>query len=146
MDFASSPVPDPLEEAALRFREFLRTQGWPDQVQWLTAGTALFSKKGHYWINSRKVDEGVAYARETYQQGVKRGLGISIEALCKTEAVTFAYVFVPTDRAEAERLLISGLKLSVPLNPEPARVVGNVFWWWILRRLKELPIDTFPTR
>ena len=88
MDSVPSPVPDSLEEATLRFGEFLRAQGWPDKVQWLAPKRALFRKKGHYWINSRKVDEGVTFARETYQQGIKRGLGISIEALCKTKTLT----------------------------------------------------------
>ena len=141
-----SPVPGSLEEASQRFREFLRSQGWPDEVQWLIPGAVLASKRGHCWINSRKVEGGMALARETYQQGVTQGLGISIEALCQTDSVTFAYVFVPTDQDEAERLLITGLKLSVPLTAQRARVVKNSCWWWALRRLHELPIETFPTR
>ncbi len=140
------PIPDSLEEATLRFREFLRGRGWPDQVQWLTAKTALLSRRGHYWINSRKVKEGMDLARETYHQGVTQGLGISLEALCNSGSVTFAYILVPTDREEAERLLIAGLKLSVPVNPHGARVVKNSFLWWILHSLHELPIDTFPIR
>lgn len=140
------PIPDSFEEASLRFREFLRSQGWPDQVQWLTAGTVLFSKKRHYWINSRKIDEGMILARETYQQGVKRGLGIGIEALCQTDSATFAYVFAPTDQDEAQRLLISGLKLSVPLDSPPAKLVVNPLRWWVLHWLHELPIETFPIR
>lgn len=139
-------VPDSIEEASLRFREFLRRQGWPDQVQWLATGTALYSKKGYYWIKARKVEESMALARETYQQGVTRGLGIGLEALCNSGAVTYAYVFVPADRDEAERLLMLPLKLSVPLNPHPARVVKSSFLWWILHRLRKLPFDTFPTR
>jgi hypothetical protein len=121
------PVPDSLDDAFLRFREFLRLQGWPDRMQWLTAGTVLFSKKGHYWIKSRKVGEGMTLARETYQQGVSRGLGISIEALCQTDSVTFAYVFVPTDQDEAERMLIRGLKLSVPLDFSTSTTGGKPF-------------------
>jgi hypothetical protein len=139
-------VPGSLEDAMPRFRDFLRAQGWPDRVQWLTAGTVLCSKKGHYWINCRKPDEGRTFAHETYQQGVRRGLGISIEALCKTDAVTFAYIFAPTDQDEAERMLISGLKLSVPLNFQRAQMVANPFRWWVLHWLHDLPIDTFPMR
>ena len=116
-----------LEEAIPGFREFLQGQGWPDQVQWLASGTVLPSKKGYYWIKSRKSEEGMNVARETYQEGVVLGLGISLEALCNSGSLTFAYVLRPVDRDEAERLFIRDLKLSVPLNPQPARVVKSSF-------------------
>ncbi len=140
------PIPDSLEEAIPRFREFLRGQGWPDQVQWLASGTVLPSKKGYYWIKSRKSEEGINVARETYQEGVVLGLGISLEALCNSGSVTFAYVLRPVDRDEAERLFIRDLKLSLPLNPQPARVVKSSLLWSILNWLYELPFDTFPIR
>ena len=145
MDAISSLVPGSLEEASLRFREFLRSQGWPDQVQWLSTGRVILSSKGQCWINARSVDDGATLALKTYQEGVMRGLGISIEAFCKSDTVTFAYVVVPADQIAAEQMLIGGLKLSVPVNPQQARVVESSFLWWVLGRLNTMPIDKFCT-
>jgi hypothetical protein len=138
-------IPNSLEEATVRFREFLRTHGWPDQVQWVSERSFLIGKKGEYWIKPWTNDETLAMTRDKYLEGVKRGLGISISALCRTKSVTFAYVFAPTDREEAARLLIGDLKLSVPVDPCPARLAGNSFLWWFLRCLYQTHTDRFIT-
>ena len=119
----------------MRFRKFLIAQGWPDQVLWISREDLLFDKKGVYWIKSGSGNDPLTVARKIYLEGVNRGLGISLAALCKSKTVTYAYVFVPTDHDEAARLLIGGLKLSISLNPRKARMVGNPLFWWVLRCL-----------
>lgn len=136
-------IPNSLEEASVRFREFLRQLGWPTQVHWVARENVLINKKSEYWMKGWSGEMSEALARDTYMEGVKRKLGSSLTALSKTETATFAYVYVPTDHQEAARLLISGLKLSAPTSPRRARVAGNPLLWWALRRLYQKHTDQF---
>lgn len=129
----------------MRFRKFLNTQSWPNQVHWVSKENLLIAKKGDYWIKSVPGDDALTIAREIYMEGVKRELGISLATLCKSKTVTYAYVFVPTDHDEAARLLIGGLKLSIPLNARKARMVGNARFWWVLRCLYQKHTARFIT-
>lgn len=103
MDADALQVPGSLEEASMRFRGFLRQLGWPDHVHWVARENVLINKKGECWIKGWSSEMSETLARDTYMEGVKRGLGISLAALSKTETATFAYVYVPTHHQEAER-------------------------------------------
>jgi hypothetical protein len=141
----SRPIPGSFDEAIAGFREFLRAQGLPDQIRWVTQRSVLISSRGFYWIKFQNIADDLAIAHETYVKGINRGMGISINALCKTEANTFAYIFVPEDQEEAERLLIGGLKLSVPINIPKAKLIDNPFAWWALQRMYKMPIELSQT-
>jgi hypothetical protein len=129
---SASLIPGTPDEAVVRFRVFLRENGWPEQVHWITRESVLISKKCEYWIKARPNHETQSILRATYLEGVKRELGISMAALCKIEASTFAYVFIPADQEEAERLMIDGLKLSTPASSRTAYLAKNSFVWWLL--------------
>ena len=60
----------------------------------------MVSTGPHYWIRKRGM-EAAEYAAARYSEGVDRGLGILLRAICATRTGTFAAVFVPEDREDA---------------------------------------------
>jgi hypothetical protein len=79
------------------------------------------------------VQVGLAEASQRYTEGLKRCLGILLQAICTTPTETTASVYVPTDSTDAQyHLMGRGLKLSCPTSMLPASIVYHPLQWDLL--------------
>lgn len=133
--------PNTLSAAEEKFRIFLATQNYPTAICWLMPGDVVADRNRHLWVRKRGT-EGTRYATLQYSLGLERNCGVKLEAVCATEAETFAFVFVPEDDLDAERYLMGrGLKLTCPVERFATSSVTNplkwrALWWWNIRRSK----------
>ena len=116
------------EAAVSSFQEFLASQGWPRSIRWLRTGDARVSR-GHIAIRAGTRARGEAHARQIYSTAVSAGMGVKIEALCRSDAHTFARVVRPLNEDSSARgMFPDGLKLGVPAVPLTAVVAHRLIW------------------
>jgi hypothetical protein len=73
-------------------------------------------------------------AEQQYAKGLGRNLGVQLQAICATNAETFASVFVPEDDLDRQyHLMGCVLKLSCPVEMRLASTVQNPLRWLMLR-------------
>ena len=132
--------PDPptdFEVAENKFSQFLRANRYPAAIRWINAEDLVCDRQGHCWIgqNSRR---GLETARQRYSDGLVKNLGILLQAVCASGTETFAVVFIPADKEDAQyHLLGSSLRLACPTQLRRATVVGNSLRWWVLNVLNK---------
>jgi len=135
-NFSVSAVPDPpllLADAEARFRDFLRSEGYPTSICWVFAENVLIDAQRRHWLRPNRV-EGEKRAALEYSAGLEQGLGIWLRAICSTEVETFASVYIPIDNIDAHYKLIGrGLKLSCPMEKTPTFITRNPLRWLMLR-------------
>ena len=108
-------------------------------------GDVVVDTNPHYWVRKREA-EATRYAAQRYSVGLERNFGIKLQAICATEAETFASVFVPEGDLEALYPLMGrGLKLSCPVERYSTSSVRNPLKWMVLcwrngQRSKELEV------
>jgi hypothetical protein len=133
MNDTQQNLPDSLDGAATQFSEFLRNNGYPGEVCWITADDVAVDPQGKFWLRDRS-ESRLRQAELLYRSGVERGLGIALRAVCANETTTFALIFIPRDETEAQYAMMGrGIKLSCPTIRRPTMVVNNLLWWWTLR-------------
>jgi hypothetical protein len=135
-DAGKNPVenaPPTLGEAVEQFKKFLGSNGHPTEVRWVTRGDVIPKGPHQRWVHARSENQ-IPCAEKQYAQGLKKGLGIALRAVCSTETATFAAVFVPEDDLDAHcNLMPRGLEVSCPAEKMKAVLVKNPFWWRYLR-------------
>ncbi|MBN8733741.1 MAG: hypothetical protein J0L64_24615 [Acidobacteria bacterium] len=136
-DALASPSFDIAKE---KFVDFLVNQGFPPRLLWVQpddvvlrewkGAATLFVRKGDH--NQRESD-----ARQEFQSAAERGVGLALEASCKTGDWTICSIFVPENNDQAERLMVprQGVKLSVAINPPPTVLVEHKWLWWPIKWL-----------
>jgi hypothetical protein len=131
-DSTSSDPPATLKVAEEKFSAFLGSQGYPKAVCWVEPSDLIVDAKRHYWIRSRR--EAAMRAEQQDAKGLGRNLGVQLQAICATNAETFASVFVPEDDLDRQYHLMGRvLKLSCPVEMRLASTVQNPLRWLMLR-------------
>lgn len=126
-------LPNSLDGAATQFSEFLRNNGYPGEVRWITSADVAVDQQGSFYVRNRP-QSSLKQAELLYRSGVELGLGIALRAVCADETTTFASILVPCDKGEAQYAMMGrGIKLSCPTVKRPTMVVGNLLRWWILK-------------
>ena len=104
-----STNPDPpatLQIAEETFSAFLASQGYPKAVCWVEPSDLIVDAKRRYWIKPRR---DAIRAEQQYAKGLGRNLGVQLQAICATNAETFASVFVPEDDLDRQYHLLWGV-------------------------------------
>jgi len=128
---SDSTAPRTLTAAQQMFSKFLSGQKYPETICWLMPGDVIVNA-GRYWVRKREA-EATSHAALRYEQGIRRNLGILLEAICASESETFAWVFIPEDDQDAQHHLMGhGLKLSCPVEKHHASAISNRFKWLLL--------------
>lgn len=115
------------DEAAQKFREFLVSLGWPGQIIWIRDGDIIRRARDPLTICRSEQGDGEENAQRKYEIGLRKGLGVLLEAICTLGDATCAIVSYPVDQREAELLMYpshGGLKLSAALP----RIEGVARW------------------
>ncbi len=134
IDNPDSDPPQKFEIAEQKFAHFLLAQDYPPSICWLTPGSVLVSTTRRYYVRVNR-DEALELARRRYVQGLERGLGIALTAVCNSNRETFATVIVPLDNLDRQyRLMGKKLKLSCPLHQLKGIHVRDPFKWELLER------------
>jgi hypothetical protein len=102
---ANPDPPQMLSTAEEKFRTFLVAQNYPKPICWLMPGDVVVDTNRHYWVRKREA-EATRYAAQRYSVGLERNFGIKLQAICATEAETFASVFVHEDDLDAQHHLM----------------------------------------
>lgn len=129
------PNPDPplsLPGAEETFSKFLASQGYPSAICWVFPGDMVVDKERRYWIKPNRF-EATRNAEQTYQEGLERGLGVWLRAICSNETETFASVVVPENDLDAQyKLMGRCLKLSCPVERGLTFTATNRLLWLVL--------------
>ena len=122
------------ERVAGDFRQFLRRQGYPEQVVWVEPGDVIVSDRNLY-IRRSNPHANEERVNRAFDAGLRRGLGVLLAALCVTTDATCCYLWAPRDEDEAMRhLLPRGPKFSVPADRgRKGTVVASPVKWLLLR-------------
>lgn len=126
-------------EAAREFSAFLESQGAAPGLLWVFREDVC-QRGRRVFVRVPVPAENEEIAGGLYERGVKRGLGVRLDALCLLGSRTCCYVWVPSDEEDASYAMLSGLKLSTPAEPEAARAVRSKLLWraykWLESREK----------
>jgi hypothetical protein len=89
------------DKALLRFQNFLKSNGFPPHVVWLTPADVLLT--GSKLLYVRVPDPIIAQMAvcSAFKQGLERGNGILLKGMFCEQDTTFSCVWVPKDREEA---------------------------------------------
>jgi hypothetical protein len=121
--------PDPpltFSEAEQKFGHFLNTNGYPASIRWIMSDQILPGDDRHHFIRATGAEEAFTEMERRYKEGLNRGLGISLHAICATQAETVASIYIPTNTTDAQyRMIGRGLKLSCPTSFIPASLIEN---------------------
>ncbi len=127
----SSGAPHSFEDAVTQYKVFLRQQQWPEVVRWLTHDDIL-AYGNRCWVRLGNMREAELEAEATYNQAVKEGVGISLNALGVERGVTIAAAFKAS--ATAPPSSCTEFHLAVPRQRTGlVKRVRNPLYWCILR-------------
>jgi len=120
--------------AGADFVAFAVAQGYPPVLLWTTLHEVLVWRRRFYvrWGDSPAHERK---AKEAFEAGIEKGLGVELEAKCKTDHVTICRVLVPADEIDAQYRMIpkAGVKMSVPVHSPSAVLVRSTVVWWLLK-------------
>jgi hypothetical protein len=113
-------------EATRRFAAFLREQGWPERIQWVSEGNVERPSAAEITVYLTGDDDGAEEAERVFERGRQARLGVMLDAICTWGEATCAVVSYPRDalQAEQEWYPAPGLKLRAALP----RLAGTVRW------------------
>jgi hypothetical protein len=121
-----SPQPDypSFDQAEDRFRAFVQSQGLTERFVYVTTDD-LVVLGSRWFVRRLDPDRARTTARETYDEAVRQGRGVSLTAHCLLNGSLCVHVHGPIDDDEAERLMYpNGLKISIPARPPIATAVS----------------------
>ena len=127
-------MPGTFEEGVNRFCEFLQNNGYAKRVMWAGRDDVVWSRI-QLWVREYSDSRTWDARCKRYSKGVACGLGVGLEAVASTKDATVAFVLLPKDRDEMQRMMPhGGLKLSALVAPPRSQRVPNPLRWVVLCR------------
>lgn len=120
----------PFPEAKNAFVAFLRTQGWPTEVLWLSRARIVGWRR-RYWVFRPEELTGDTATAEFYVAALRTATNLRIDALGQIAGRTLAYV---QDHGGQRRMLNFG----VPAGDREVRAVRSPAVWSVLRLITRL--------
>ena len=120
------------QEAVAQFRQFVAANGYPQDVVWVTPDDVILSGGAQVYVRVPTLRGNEKSARQRFETGMSRKVGVLFAILCEVEGATCSYVWVPKDESEAqEGLMPTGIKMSARtgssrIHGEPIR---NLLRW-----------------
>ena len=116
------------DDALNQFQAFAREQGGPWLPLFLKPEDAVVTGQ---FVTIRRPPEGerIREARQSYDEAVKRGLGVELAGFVAVGGLLGCYVYSPTGEREAEESQMpDGLKLSVRKPLMKGSFAGPILW------------------
>src|SRR6188768_1296104 len=132
----------PFEIAIARFKEFLRSHGWPSEISWRRDGEIFRCLDHRVLVRRRAPGRAADEARAHYEAGRRQGFGVEIRAYCQMVGAACATVYWTADSDEAARHLMpdQGLKF-VAAVPRLEGRLASAFAFWRERRKRRSDWD-----
>jgi hypothetical protein len=131
-------VDSSFEDAQKRFQEFLVRNGYPKELTWVTPDDVILRDRKLVYVRLPVPASNTLHARELFELGMLRQLGVLLQAVCEIDGTTCCYVWVPVDQAESQYALMPrGLKMSANMAESriPARSVrSRIQWHWLRKK------------
>jgi hypothetical protein len=124
------------DDAQERFREFLAKNGYPTELIWVTPNDVLLTGRKLIYVKLPVPKCNLLRARELFELGMPRQLGVSFRAVCEFKGVTCCYVWVPADQSESQHAFMPrDLKMSANTGESkvPAMSVNSQTRWHCLK-------------
>lgn len=124
------------DESLVKFRRFLRENGYPEKVVWLMPKDVLLSGRRLIYVRVPIPRTNETLACELFALSVSQGRGVLFKTICTIEDTTYAFAWSPKDEDEAEQRQIgNGLKMSVVIKSSmvAGETVNNMLRWLYLR-------------
>ena len=116
------------------FQEFLRGNGSPEKIIWIQPEDILLTGKRLFYLKTPVPESRGSAARQAYEAGLRRGLGVLFLTICELENATCCYVWTPENEEEAAQALMPvGLKMSIKADKISAIPVPSHLLWLLLR-------------
>jgi len=121
-------------ECRKRLSQLIRDHGLPSCQIWVDWGDVIVNKGELFVLGLRNEDHSAA-AEARFLVAANKNAGVAVEVVCTVHDATCCFVYLPSDRNEAERLMIPqrGVKLSVPTVAPEAKLIANQITWWLLK-------------
>ena len=116
--------------------QLLAEEGYPSRIVWVQPGHVVYYKRRLY-VHVPNATLTAMVARSYFREGFDQGLGLTVDAICRLGPVTYCSVFVPENAAQARRLGLGkdDVRMSVLVDPVPAKRIENPLLWAVLRWL-----------
>jgi hypothetical protein len=122
-------------EVLPQFLRFVKREGYSTDLVWVF-GEEVTNCRRRYWIRVPVPGDNLPLAREYYEYGRRKGLGVSLEVLCRLEGRSVCYVWVPEDQEAASYAMMGGdLHFKVFSDAPFAGAIHSRVAWWCLSRL-----------
>lgn len=137
-------------DALVQFTAFVVHQGLSPNLLWVFREDIL-ERWPLIYVRLPLMNE-VSAIEALYRTGVERGLGIEMSVVCLLGGSPCCYLYLPDDTVDSEqRMMSSGLKLSVPSELSVATPITNwAKWtwltWWTCRGSKPRWSNDLPRR
>ena len=115
----------PFDEAQKHFRAFLRSQGWPDAVLWLSR-ERIVGHRRRFWVFRPQELESTDASRAFYENARRTASSIRLDAVAQLGGRSLAFVL---DYGGPRRML----NLGVATEPWDVRPVSSRLAWMILQ-------------
>ena len=118
-------------EATDRFTTFLNNQGHPGPLVWIKPSDLL-------WFGDRfllRPGANETAVEEEFNVGIKKGCGVSLEAVARLDQSICCFLLVPKDAEDAALNFVTPpltMKVRDPLKPAEQ---SGCFQWWVARRV-----------
>jgi hypothetical protein len=127
------------QQAVARFRDFLRTNNYSDDIIWVTADDVLLTGKRLAYIRIPFPADNLQKVGRTYDEGVAQGRGLLMSTLCRMYGSTCCYLWFPRAAGEVPQGVWpadGGLKLSAraSVSTPICRPIRNRILWGFLKR------------
>lgn len=127
------------EAEVFRFQEFLRANRWSERIVWIQPQDLLLTGKQFCYLKMPVPKSRDTAARQAFDKGIQEGRGVLLASRLELQGTSYCYIWVPANDDEAMRALMpAGVKLSIPNDRVPVRLIRNrLLWWWLTFRLKQ---------
>ncbi len=120
----------PFHGAFAQLQEFIAKQGLSPDLLWIFRQDVVRLRRQTYI--KVPVPNNEPLAESLYNSGRPNGLGIHLSVFCLLRGRPCCYVWLPSDSTDAEYRMLSGLKLSVPVEQDVATPVrSRLRWKWL---------------
>jgi hypothetical protein len=125
------------DESLAQFCRFLKEQGRPQNVVWITQNDVLVSRKRKIYIKFPVPQSNEKSVRKLFNVPIGVRRGILFEGICRSREITFAHAWTAKNAGEENgRLMNDDLKLSIitGMNDVPGIAVKSELRWKYLQR------------
>src|SRR5437588_5300528 len=107
------------DEALALFRNFVVEQGFSAELEWVFREDVTNCRR-NYWVHVPVPKANTELTRRHFEIGQRRGLGVTLEVLCRLRGRSACFVWWPEDEEAASYAMQGPLKMKVPIEPVDA--------------------------